>query len=106
MAAAHNALWIATDTGVIVQYPFSTPAVVAEEQGNCVPPTISCKNALSRYSIIECSVRATIILYPIGRPVRATIILYPIGRPFRDTIRLYPIGRPVRIHYITLQVGR
>lgn len=33
MAAAHNALWIATDTGVIVQFPFSTPAVVAEEQG-------------------------------------------------------------------------
>ena len=33
MVAAHNALWIATDTGVIVQFPFSTPAVVAEEQG-------------------------------------------------------------------------
>ena len=26
-------------------------------------------------------VRATITLYPIGRPVRATITLYPIGRP-------------------------
>ena len=40
MVAAHNALWIATDTGVIVQFPFSTPAVVAEEQGNhgnCTP---------------------------------------------------------------------
>ena len=34
MVAAHNALWIATDTGVIVQFPFSTPAVVAEEQGS------------------------------------------------------------------------
>ena len=26
-----------------------------------------------------CKVRATITLYPIGRPVRATITLYPIG---------------------------
>ena len=26
------------------------------------------------------SIRATITLYPIGRPVRATITLYPIGR--------------------------
>jgi len=33
MVAAHNALWIATDTGVIVQFPFSTPTMVAEEQG-------------------------------------------------------------------------
>ena len=39
------------------------------------------------------SVRATITLYPIGRPVRATITLYPIGRPVRTTITLYPIGR-------------
>ena len=38
-------------------------------------------------------VRATITLYPIGRPVRATITLYPIGRPVRATITLYPIGR-------------
>ena len=36
MVAAHNALWIATDTGVIIQFPFSTPAVVAEEQGMAI----------------------------------------------------------------------
>ena len=41
-------------------------------------------------------VRATITLYPIGRPVRVTITLSPIGRPVRVTITLYPIGRPVR----------
>ena len=40
------------------------------------------------------SIRATITLYSIGRPVRATITLYPIGRPVRATITLYPIGRP------------
>ena len=32
-----------------------------------------------------CFVRATILLYLIGRPVRATITLYPIGRPVRAT---------------------
>lgn len=53
MAAAHNALWIATDTGVIVQFPFSTPAVVAEEQGNCAPPIISCRDALPTSSYRE-----------------------------------------------------
>ena len=46
MVAAHNALWIATDTGVIVQFPFSTPAVVAEEQGNHSTHTSSLKGDL------------------------------------------------------------
>ena len=47
-------------------------------------------------SIESKAFRATITLYPIGRPVRATITLYPIGRPVRATITLYHIGRPVR----------
>ena len=47
-------------------------------------------------------VRATITLYPIGRPVRATITLYPIGRSVRATITLYPIGRPVRATIYTV----
>ena len=42
-------------------------------------------------------VRATITLYPIGRPFGVTITLYPIGRPVRATITLYPIGRLVRL---------
>ena len=46
--------------------------------------------------------RATITLYPIGRPTRATITLYPIGRsrPVRATVTLYPIGRPTRASII------
>ena len=51
-------------------------------------------------------VRATITLYPIGRPVRATITLYPIGRPVRATITLYPIGRPVRATITLYPIGR
>ena len=37
------------------------------------------------------NVRATITLYPIGRPVRTTITLYLIGRPVRATVTQYPI---------------
>ena len=47
--------------------------------------------------------RATITLYPIGRPVRTTITLYPIGRPVRATITytLYPIGIiPIDAHLV------
>ena len=51
-------------------------------------------------------VRATITLYPIGKPVRATITLYPIGRPVRATITLYPIGRPVRATITLYPIGR
>ena len=51
-------------------------------------------------------VRATITVYPIGRPVRATITLYPIGRPVRATITLYPIGRPVRATITLYLIGR
>ena len=50
--------------------------------------------------------RATITLYPIGRPVRATITLYPIGRPVRATITLYPIVRPVRATITLYPIGR
>ena len=33
MVAAHNSLWIGTENGIIVSFPFSSPTVVAEEAG-------------------------------------------------------------------------
>lgn len=33
MVAAHNALWIGTENGIVVSFPFSSPTIVAEEAG-------------------------------------------------------------------------
>ena len=33
MVAAHNSLWIGTENGIVVSFPFSSPTVVAEEAG-------------------------------------------------------------------------
>ena len=51
------------------------------------------------------SVRATITLYPIGRPVRSTITLYPIWRPVRATITLYLIGELSYYYTVAILYG-
>ena len=33
LIAVHNALWIGTENGIIVSFPFSSPTIVAEEAG-------------------------------------------------------------------------
>ena len=33
LAAAHNSLWVGTENGVLLTYPFTTPSMVAEESG-------------------------------------------------------------------------
>ncbi len=33
LIAAHSSLWVGTENGVLVSYPFTAPAVVAEESG-------------------------------------------------------------------------
>lgn len=33
MAVAHNTLWVGTENGVTLAFPFSTPAAIAEESG-------------------------------------------------------------------------
>ena len=30
---AHNALWVGTENGVLLAFPFTAPAIVAEETG-------------------------------------------------------------------------
>ena len=48
-------------------------------------------------------VKATITLYPLGRPVRATVTLY--RRPVRATITLSHIGRPFIITLFSNYIG-
>lgn len=33
MAVAHNTLWVGTENGAMLAFPFSTPAAIAEESG-------------------------------------------------------------------------
>lgn len=33
MVAAHNSLWIGTENGIVMSFPFSSPTIVAEEAG-------------------------------------------------------------------------
>jgi len=33
LVSAHNSLWVGTENGVLLTYPFTTPSMVAEESG-------------------------------------------------------------------------
>ena len=33
LVAAHSSLWVGTENGILVSYPFTAPATVAEESG-------------------------------------------------------------------------
>ena len=33
LVAAHNSLWVGTENGILLTFPFNTPSVVAEETG-------------------------------------------------------------------------
>ena len=33
LAAAHNSLWVGTENGILLTFPFNAPSIVAEETG-------------------------------------------------------------------------
>ena len=47
LVAAHNSLWLGTENGILLTFPFNAPSVVAEETGWEVIKVSSCSIAKS-----------------------------------------------------------